>query len=302
MALFKIDNNKKLKKINYKELKQEADIHDICEKNLEELFQVKFLAHKFKFADEYSGEMDTLGIDLDGNPVIVEYKLDKNRGVLSQVLFYMDWLVNHRGDFEVKAKQVLGDKVKIKWDNPKMYVVARDFDRYDKYAVNQINYDIYLYKYIYYENDELYLENINVAENKKYYINQKTTTISNDNSGKYVRREYDYNFHLEKGSSEIRELLNELNEGILNISDQIEVRYPQLYIAYRTTRNFAEVHVHKNHIIIYLMTIDYEDPENKIENVPESYQWVMNKRIYVKNEHDLKYAMKLIQKSYESTL
>ena len=68
MALFKIDNNKKLKKINYKEFKLEADIHEICEKNLEELFQVKFLAHKFNFADEYSGEMDTLGIDFDGNP------------------------------------------------------------------------------------------------------------------------------------------------------------------------------------------------------------------------------------------
>ena len=167
MALFKIEENKKIKKVNYKEFKLEAEIHEICEKNLEELFQVKFIAHKFNFADEYSGEMDTIGIDYEGNPVIVEYKLDKKRGVLSQILFYMDWLVNHRGDFELKCKQVLGDKTCVKWDNPKMIVVAREYDRYDKYAVNRIPYDVYLYKYMYYENDELYLENINVAENKK---------------------------------------------------------------------------------------------------------------------------------------
>lgn len=301
MALFKIDNSKKLKQINYKEFKLEADIHEICEKNLEELFQVKFLAHKFNFADEYSGEMDTLGIDYDGNPVIIEYKLDKNRGVLSQVLFYMDWLVNHKGDFEIKAKQVLGEQLKIKWDNPKMIVVAKEFDRYDKYAVNQIKYDIYLYKYMYYENDELYLENINAAENKKYYVNNSSLDTSTT-SEKYVRKEYDFNYHLEKGNDDVQSLLNELNEEILNISDQIEVRYPQLYIAYRTTRNFAEVHINKNNIIVYLMTIDYDDPENKIENVPESYQWVLNKKIYIRNEEDLKYAMRLIMKSYESTL
>jgi predicted transport protein len=213
----------------------------------------------------------------------------------------MDWLVNHKGDFEVKAKQVLGQQVKIKWDNPKMIVVAKEFDRYDKYAVNQIKYDIYLYKYMYYENDELYLENINVAENKKYYINNSSSDTSTT-SEKYIRKEYDFNYHLDKGNDNIQALLNELNEEILNISDQIEVRYPQLYIAYRTTRNFAEVHINKNNIIVYLMTIDYDDPENKIENVPESYQWVLNKRIYINNEEDLKYAMKLIIKSYESTL
>lgn len=297
MALYRILDDKKIKQVNGKEFKLEAEIHDICEKNLEELFQVKFIARKFKFADEYSGEMDTLGLDYEGNPVIIEYKLDKNRGVLSQVLFYMDWLVNHRGDFEVKAKQVLGNNIKIKWDNPKMYVVAREFDRYDKYAVNQIPYDIYLYKYIYYENNEIYLENINVSDNKKYYIDK-----TNDNINKNVRKEYDFNYHLEKGNLNIKELLNQLNEEILNLSDQIEVRYPQLYIAYRTTRNFAEVHVNKNNILVYLMTIDYNDPDNKIENVPESYQWVLNKRIYINNEDDLKYAMKLVQRSYESTL
>lgn len=300
MALFKIDDNKKIKKVNIKDLKYEIEIHELCEKNLEELFQVRLIAHKFNFADEYNGEMDTIGLDYDGNPCIIEYKLDKNKGVLSQVLFYMDWLVNHRGDFEIKAKEVLGDKVQIKWDNPKMYVVARDYDRYDKYAVNRVPYDIYLYKYAIYDNGELYLDNINVADNKKYYVDKNDS--NSNNQEKYIRREYDYNYHLEKGDTNAKNLLNEINERILSLSDQIEVRYPKNYIAYRTTRNFVEVHIMKNGLVVYFINNKYDDPKNKIEAVKESYQWSLDRRIHIDNEKDLDYAMKIIAKSYESTL
>ncbi len=301
MALFKINEDNNIKKLEIKQFNNERELQRICENNLEELFQVRFIDTEFKFGDEYSGRLDTIGIDYEGNPVIIEYKLDKNSAVLSQALFYMDWLVNHRGDFEVVAKNKLGNNIKIKWDNPKMILVAQDFNKYDKYAVNQINYDIYLYKYIAYKTGELYLENINAQENKKYYI--PTNNNQNiDNKNKYIRKEYDYNYHLTKGNSDIQSLLNELNEKILNLSDQIEVRYLQIYIAYRTTRNFAEVHINKNCIIVYVVEANYKDPENKLEKVPESYQWVASKRIHIYNKNDLEYAMNIIQKSYEETL
>ena len=299
MALFKIDDNNKIKKTEVKQFNNERELQRLCEKNLEELFQVRYIDTEFKFGDEYTGRLDTIGIDYDGNPVIIEYKLDKNSAVLSQVLFYMDWLVNHRGDFEIAAKNKLGNDIKIVWDNPKMILVAQDYNKYDKYAVNQINYDIYLYKYIFYKTGELYLENINVQENKKYHVdnydNTKQTT-------KYQREEYSFEYHASKGNDDIQALLTELHEYITSISDQIEVRYPQYYIAYRTTRNFAEVHVNKNSIIVYVMTIDYSDPENKIEKVPESYQWVLNRRIHINNKNDLDYALNIIKQSYESTL
>ena len=136
MALFKINEDNNIKKLEIKQFNNERELQRICEKNLEELFQVRFIDTEFKFGDEYSGRLDTIGIDYEGNPVIIEYKLDKNSAVLSQALFYMDWLVNHRGDFEVIAKNKLGNNIKIKWDNPKMILVAQDFNKYDKYAVN----------------------------------------------------------------------------------------------------------------------------------------------------------------------
>ena len=300
MALFKVSENK----ITQEEIKQfnnERELQRLCESNLEELFQVKFIATEFPFADEYTGRLDTIGLDFDGNPVIIEYKFDKNQAVLSQALFYMDWLVNHKGDFELAAKNKLGLNTQIKWDNPKMILVAQDYNKYDKYAVNQIGYDIYLYKYIYYKSGSLYLENINVQDNKKYHLRDNTNS-HNESEEKYIRKEYEFDYHLSKGNDEVQSLLKELHEKIIGISDQIEIRYPGLYIAYRTTRNFAEVHILKNKITVYVLKANYEDPENKLEKVPESYQWTVDQRIDITNKKELDYAYNIICKSYESTL
>ena len=232
--------------------------------------------------------------------MIIEYKFDKNQAVLSQVLFYMDWLVNHKGDFEIKARNRLGNDIHIKWDNPKAIIVARDYNKYDKYAINQIGYDIYLYKYIYYKSEELYLENINFNSNKKIISNNDKKIKINDE--KYIRKEYDFEYHLNKGNDNIKSLLKELNEQILGISDVIEVRYPALYIAYRTTRNFAEIHVYKNKLVLYILKANYNDLEHKLEKVPDTYKWSVDQRMDICNEHDLNYALDIIIKSYETTL
>lgn len=300
MALFKIEENNVIKKTEIKQFNNERELQRLCEQNLEELFQVRFVATEFSFGDEYTGRLDTIGLDYDGNPVIIEYKLDKNSAVLSQSLFYMDWLVNHRGDFELAARNKLGNNIEISWDNPKMILVAQEYNKYDKYAVNQIGYDIYLYKYIYYKTGDFYIENINVQENKKYHIDSHKT--DNENPQKYQRKVFDLNYHLSKGSEEIQALANEMHEKVISISDQIEIRYPSNYIGYRTTRNFLELHINKKSITIYLVSADYNDPDHRLEKVPESYQWVVDVKMNIYNKQDLDYAMNLIKQSYEATL
>lgn len=299
MALYKIDDNK-VKQVEIKNFKNEKELQTLCEKNLEEFFQVRFIATEFPFADEYSGRLDTIGLDYEGNPVIIEYKLDTNSAIISQVLFYMDWLVNHHGDFEIAAKKTLGNNIKINWDNPKMILVAQDYNKYDKYAVNQIQYDVYLYKYIYYKSNEIYLENINVQDNKKYSITNKINKTTNKT--KYERKEYDIDFHLNKSSEDIKELYKELDEKILDISDQIEKRILKMYIGYRTTKNFVEIHIYKNFMQILLTDIEYNDPKHLIEKVPDSFRWSLNKRMNISNREDLEYAINLIKQSYNSTL
>ena len=65
---------------------------------------VRFLASEYRITD---GRMDTLGIDENDAPVIIEYKRSSNENVINQGLFYLNWLVDHKGDFELLVQREL---------------------------------------------------------------------------------------------------------------------------------------------------------------------------------------------------
>jgi Predicted nuclease of the RecB family len=68
----------------------EKSLQVLFEKNLEVLLGVRFLASEYVTTN--GGRIDTLGIDENGCPVIIEYKRDRSENVINQGLFYLDWL------------------------------------------------------------------------------------------------------------------------------------------------------------------------------------------------------------------
>lgn len=61
----------------------ERDIQKIFEGSLHEILGVHFLASEY--ATSFGGRMDTLGIDDEGNPCIIEYKKARMRMSLTRV-------------------------------------------------------------------------------------------------------------------------------------------------------------------------------------------------------------------------
>jgi RecB family endonuclease NucS len=57
------------------------------EKNLEPLLSIRFLASEYSTGKTHRGRIDTLGIDENGCPVIIEYKRALNENVINQGLF-----------------------------------------------------------------------------------------------------------------------------------------------------------------------------------------------------------------------
>ena len=57
----------------------ERDIQNIFEGSLHEILGVNFVASEY--VTSFGGRMDTLGIDDDGNPCIIEYKKGQNENV-----------------------------------------------------------------------------------------------------------------------------------------------------------------------------------------------------------------------------
>lgn len=101
----------------------EKSIQDIFEKNLETLLGVRFIASEFMID---GGRMDSLGIDENGSPVIIEYKRSSNENVINQGLFYLDWLMSHRKDFEWQVMERFGraEADKIDWSGPRLVCIA----------------------------------------------------------------------------------------------------------------------------------------------------------------------------------
>src|SRR5262245_37752390 len=99
----------------------ERSLQTLIERNLETFLGVRFLVSEFSTGREHGGRMDTLGIDEDGCPVIIEYKRATNQNVINQGLFYLDWLVTHRGDFEMLVLRMLGAEAAqtVEWSAPR---------------------------------------------------------------------------------------------------------------------------------------------------------------------------------------
>ncbi|WP_372923171.1 DUF91 domain-containing protein, partial [Roseovarius sp.] len=143
----------------------EKSLQTLIEQNLETFLGVRFLASEFSTGRDHGGRMDTLGIDENSCPVIIEYKRSSNMNVINQGLFYLDWLVTHRGDFEMLVLKTFGEKAaqSVEWSSPRLICIAGDFSRYDEHAIKQMNRNIELIRYMKFDNDLLLLEQVNAA-------------------------------------------------------------------------------------------------------------------------------------------
>src|SRR6266545_7920442 len=114
MPVFQTQNGK-VTQLSPTPFANEKELQKFVEVNLEELFGVRFVASEFVTGEKHGGRIDTLGLDEEGNPVVVEYKLGQVGDVMNQGLFYLDWLLDHRGDLELAVQKKLGADAEVSW-------------------------------------------------------------------------------------------------------------------------------------------------------------------------------------------
>ena len=107
----------------------ETPLQDQIEKHLLEYLGVCFLDNEVvigasELDSDEEGRIDTLGIDAQGRPVIIEYKRDKKQDVVQQVLDYRDWLLKNRPMFRELVREKDQDCAdKVIWQ-PRLIVIA----------------------------------------------------------------------------------------------------------------------------------------------------------------------------------
>jgi RecB family endonuclease NucS len=86
MPLYKIEQNNTVRQIKPASFAKERDLQKIFEANLDALMGVRFIASEFTTGDRQRGRIDSLGIDQDGYPTIIEYKRSNKDNVINQEL------------------------------------------------------------------------------------------------------------------------------------------------------------------------------------------------------------------------
>ena len=286
----------KFKKLKPVILAKEKALQELVQDNLQEMLDMYFL--ETEYTTTFGGRIDTLAVDKDGAPVIIEYKLSKNENVINQALSYLKWLKAQKIDFfEMLVLKKLGkevaDKIKIDWKNPRVICIAESYSKFDIDTVEVIPLRIELLLYRHYQNDIFSLEPVTVSENKTTASTPMEATISDETSVDAL---------LSKASAEATALFQDIRQRVNELDESIIEKATKLYVCYRITKNFAEIYIQKNQLRIILRPVEYDDPKGLVQQIPAGYNWTLDRSVYLKPGDDLDYVFGLIEQSYKDVL
>lgn len=274
-------------------------LQHLIESNMDAFLGIRFLATEFSTSKSHRGRIDSLGIDENNCPVIIEYKRHTNENVINQGLFYLDWLMEHKADFQLLVMQQRGSPAAecIDWTGPRLLCIAGDFTKYDEYAVQQINRNIELIRYRMFAEDHLMLELVNSAEES-----QAAKTIANGS------RQEGHKYNLTRASKELVALYEALREYLLGLGEEVQEKELKLYAAFKRIKNFACVQVNSGKsdpCLVMWLKIDpasMEMQDGFIRDVTNiGHFGTGNLEVRIRTMDDLQRAKQLIEQSYQNS-
>lgn len=238
----------------------EKPLQSLIEANLEVLLGIRFLATEYSTGKTHAGRIDSLGLDENNCPVILEYKRSMGENVINQGLFYLDWLMDHQAEFKLLVMDQLGKPAAdaIDWTAPRLVCIAADFTKYDGHAVQQINRNIELIRYRRFGDELLLLELANATSasagraiggkaTKALKIHPVEVPTAKVSTGDRSFAEW-----LPLLPVHLSELMSSLEGYVMSLGDDVQRKELKLYAAFKRLKNFATVVPQKNRLLLYL--------------------------------------------------
>lgn len=226
----------------------EKSLQTLVEQHLSTFLGVTFLETEYSTGKTHRDRIDTLGIDENGCPVIIEYKRDLNENVINQGLFYLDWLLDHKGEFELLVLKKVGKEPAeaIEWSKPRLLCIAGDFTKYDQHAVQQIPRNIELIRYRRYGEDLLLFELVNAVA---------VEAVVEPGFGNGTKAIYKtVSDYLAQSDTELRDRFEALKAFLHSLGDDVQMKTLKYYIAFSRIKNFACLLIHTNtkNLLVYV--------------------------------------------------
>lgn len=274
----------------------EKPLQSLIEANLVPLLGIRFLATEYSTGKTHAGRIDTLGLDENNSPVIIEYKRSSHENIINQGLFYLDWLMDHQAEFKLLVLEKFGKSTAdaIDWTAPRLICIAADFTKYDSHAVQQMDRNIELLRYRQFGKELLLLQLVNaVAAGAP--SSKKIKTAKSSGTDKSVAE------WLADLTPAMREVFDLLESYLTTLGDDVQRKDLKLYVAFKRLRNFLTVCFQKNNLLLYL----HLDPdqvemvEGFTRDVRQVGHWgTGHLEITLKNRDDLEKAIPLIDQAY----
>ncbi|MGE6416671.1 DUF5655 domain-containing protein [Alteromonas macleodii] len=301
IKLFKLGSNS-VSELMSQAARYEKDLQELLEQQMETFLGVSFLATEFTTSN--GGRIDSLGLDENRCPVIIEYKRHTNENVINQGLFYYDWLLDHKAEFQLLVMKELGPEIAddIEWDGARLICIASDFTKYDEHAIKQIDKNIELMRYKYFGEDLLMLELVNTQSTKANH----TARISKPSITKSTKQDKSHQQALSNSSANLLKLYSEICEFCESLGDDSQRKELKLYTAFKRIKNFASFHVlpqKKDERIVMYLKVDPSDislEEGFSHDVTNKGHWgTGNLEVVIRNQKDIEKAKPLIKQSFD---
>jgi predicted transport protein len=283
----------------------EKPLQTLIEKNLETLLGIRFLATEYGTGKTHGGRIDTLGLDENNCPVILEYKRSSGENVINQGLFYLDWLMDHQAEFKLLALETFDKSTadSIDWSAPRLVCIAADFTKYDGHAVQQINRNIELIRYRTFGDELLLLELVNAVSVKPSKTKTLPTPIqASSKPRKTTSSDKTVEEWFEEMPAPVKELFASLENYLYSLGDDVQRKDLLLYIAFKRIKNFITVVYRKERLLLYLKLepSSVELIDGFTRDVTNVGHWgTGNLEVALANQADLDRAKPLLQLAYE---
>ena len=304
MDFYKLENGvaKFLKPRELVGSKGEEELQKIIEKNIKEIFGLKFIASQTMLQGK---RFDTLAYDEENDRIVViEYKRGKDSGVVDQGITYLSLVHENKEFFELKIEKKLGkSNLDIDWQSTRVFFIAHEFDDYQvsASAIRGVPFELWAY--------DIYDGFIALRKIEQTATRTAFNTLVQTKNSEFEKiskeiKTYDLDYHLNKTKPEFRPIFESYSRTIKSFGPEVtEVIDQKAGITYKNNKtSFIRIEFEPGYLkVIFKEKKGFVDPKKLSQDI-RGYKWGYERRVKVSSMHNFDDVMYLLKQAYEKTL
>lgn len=227
----------------------ERELQRLFEKNMQKLLGVQLLAHEYHTGKTHPGQIDSLGIDENYCPVIIEYKRRNDDNIITQALYYLDWLLGHQAEFALLARSLpdFNPDREIEFSASRIICIASSYNRFDERAARQIDRNIELIRYRFYSEDFFLLERVYTSAAFPLLNNASCLNDAKDGGMPIAMQN-----RIRNMNDSTEDIYLQLLSFAENLGEDVAVRFLKHYVTFVRMKNFISIQPNKSFLKVWL--------------------------------------------------